>query len=83
MRKCYPSKEAALVGALEQLAKIDIDGPAQSVEDANSRHAAYVSNRIAAAQKDRELMKKLGDQIKSTPLTPEEMSNIVYPKGRK
>jgi len=82
-RRCYNSKEAAVNGAIAQMEQVEQIGYAQSVKDSNLRHELRMEAAVRADRKHRELMRKLGEQINRNPLTPEEMSEIVYPKGSK
>jgi len=82
-RKCYSSHDEALAGAIEQLEQVEVAGEAQSIEDANLRHELRMEAAVRADRNHRELMRKLGEQINRKPLTPDEMSELFYPKGSK
>ena len=80
-RKCYASHDEAVAGAVAQMERIEQVGYVQSVKDSNLRHELRCQAAVRADRKHRELMRKLGEQINRKPLTPEEISDLVYPKG--
>ena len=79
-RKCYPTSDEALAGAIAQMASIDSIGAQRSIERTNEHHALMMQSRVDQAQANAELMaelRKQADRVKLPPLTDREMSNLI------
>jgi len=83
MRKGYPTAQLAVAGAIEQMAQVESEGVAQSVEGANERHQLACAARASKQAESVSEMNRLRNNIKRKPLTADEMSELYYPKRRK
>ena len=81
-RRSYPSTQEAIAGGIEQMSKVKVVGYAQSAVDAKLRLEAAGKAMALKTIKDREKWTELRGNLKVEPLTPEQLSSVVYP-GRK
>jgi hypothetical protein len=82
MRQGYPTTQEAIAGGIAQMSKVKVVGYAESFHDAKLRLEAAGKAMALKSIKEREKWLELRGNLKVEPLTPEQLSSVVYP-GRK
>jgi hypothetical protein len=82
MRQGYETTAEAIAGGIAQYEKSKVVGFDVSAQDANLRHIAASEAMARSNAKSRKLMARLRNNIKSKPMSADEMSELIYPKRR-
>jgi hypothetical protein len=82
MRQGYETPELAIAGGIAQMKQAKLVGFAVSAQDAKLRHIAACEAMARSNAESRNMMTRLRNNIKPEPMTPEQMSEIYYPKRR-